>query len=127
MTDTYEILKANVAEAIEEALNLEEIIRTGELTDEQVERYGADSEYSDWLEVLDIIALEVYANARVDMDGDTTINEIVVVTGIGGPHVEFAVSDSGIFAQGWWGSDHADKRASGATPLLFDSLSELFQ
>lgn len=60
-------------------------------------------------DLIENAALEIYGNARLDHHG-IDLSGIVVVTGIGGPHVEFEVSHTGgVEIRGYWGSDRVTR------------------
>jgi hypothetical protein len=136
MSDTKDQLTASVEGAIKDAEMLEALAIAGtvEMMDKGPERKRARKDYeldndADVTEALDTIALEVYANARLSPDGARDIQEIVVVTGTGGPHVEFSVSwnDGTVVATGWWGSDKVERYAYEAAPALAEYLADWFE
>lgn len=79
---------------------------------------------ADLTEALDTIALEVYGTARVDGNG-TTLQSVTIVTGTGGPHIEVELdADGDAFANGWWGSEHADRRRAGIGAAVAETVAE---
>jgi len=69
---------------------------------------------------IDSNALEVYATAQVTPDS-LDLRTVVIVTGIGGPHVEvtFDLCSSYCRAtvEGFWGSDHITRTVEASDPL----------
>lgn len=93
---------------------------TGEMAD-HLAAYGLDYD-ADWLEVLDTMALEVYGTKEVGPYRDN-LTSITVITGTGGPHVEWEISDTGrITGRAYWGGEEA---TSYGHADLFDMLADL--
>jgi hypothetical protein len=133
--DTYAQLAEGVAFAIADAQMLDALAEAGEVGDMEKgpDRTRARAHHeldqdTDIFGAIDAIALEVYATANIYPHGLQTITGVVVVTGTGGPHIEFTVEESGsVLAEGWWGSDHVTLRAGGLeslATLLFDMFEE---
>lgn len=123
MTDIKAEVERYAAGAIEDVRLLVRLMDNliGEQEWEQLsEDYGIDPRESDWLDLLDVMALEIYGTAKVGQNQPGMVS-ITVVTGTGGPHVEFTVdSQDRVTSYAVWGSDSAVE--VDALPGLFDAL-----
>jgi hypothetical protein len=95
---------------------------------EVLEDHGYEGDLSaDPGELLDFLfesVLEIYGNARVTAD-TVDVRGVVVVTGVGGPHLEFEVSYNGdVEVRGYWGRDRITDNSFGHN-ALGDHLVEL--
>lgn len=110
-------------QALEDARILSGLIEGERLPDDSAEHYGVDTD-ADWLDLLDVMALEVYGNATVRSTTAPELMGVTVVTGTGGPHTEFYVdTHDRVVGIAIWGSDRAEKFDT--LPGLFDALAEI--
>ena len=88
----------------------------------EVERYAESAlQQARWL--ADTMALEVYGTKEVGPYRDS-MTAVTVITGIGGPHVEFTVDPNDrVTGSAYWGSDSA--KAYDNVPDLFEALLPL--
>lgn len=118
-TEVQRLAEATLAEA-----QLLESAYRGEADEDTVaEDYGLEPDF-DYVDLLNTMALEVYASKNIGANRDW-ITSVTVITGTGGPHTEFSIlADGRVTAKAIWGSDSAEAKGS-VSPSLFDSLSEM--
>lgn len=122
---TFDHLKANVEAAVDFVDTLETLLGVDtldNLDDEDretvagiLEDHGIDFDAQDGyaIELVDMLleydVLELYGNARVTADS-VDVREVVAVTGVGGPHIEFGIDFNGrVVARGFWSSDKVER------------------
>ena len=107
--------------AVEQAHELDAAMRYG-VGPDAAEDYGLELR-ADWVELLEAMALEVYGTRYTNRDG---LVAVTVVTGTGGPHVEFTIDEAGrVIGKAYWGSDGAE--VTDYLPDLFGALAELVE
>lgn len=107
--------------AIEQAHELDAAMRYG-VGPDAAEDHGLELR-ADWVELLDAMALEVFGTKYTNRDG---LVAVTVVTGTGGPHVEFTIDEAGrVVGKAYWGSDSAE--VTDYLPDLFRPLAELVE
>ena len=107
--------------AVEQAHELDAAMRYG-VGPDATEDYGLEPR-ADWVDLLDVMALEVYGTKYTNRDG---LVAVTVVTGTGGPHVEFTIDEAGrVVGKAYWGSDSA--KSTDYLPDLFGALAELVE
>ena len=122
MTDIKQETEQYAQSAVKAAQRLADTIETGQVSAEVAEHYGLDED-ADWMELLDTMALEIYGTKEVGPYRDS-VTSITVITGTGGPDVEFSVDvNDRITGAAYWSSDSA--KAYDNVPGLFDALLPL--
>ncbi len=123
MTDIKAEVERYAEGAIEDAHVLHQMMTVGDAGVADLEgEYGLDSS-ADWLDLLDVMALEVYGTKEVGPYRDDIVS-ITVITGTGGAHGEFEVNQHDrVTGRAYWSSDSAEKFDT--MPGLFDALLPL--
>ena len=94
------------------------------LGDYWADQYGIQGA-ADWLDLLEVMALEVYGTKEVGQYRDGIVS-VTVITGTGGPHTEFTVRENGqVTGLAVWGSDRHEDRDT--LPGLFEALLPLVE